>query len=208
MFRKTKPDNEIPNRRFNEINEARNIQKKKIFENNRYSNLMDEGQEDLVNLVSEDTYRQDNQEFTVVKATKRANQESNIHKSSYQTKAIFYSTFTGDSLHKYKDYKLIYKQLKQFKPNIHVKSAFLNKNNELVIQTDKKLHFNSPQKPADFRPISVSTAFANLFELLLLFNGAKNLMEMHPNQFGYQISIEKEWDHRAFESGIRLKTKN
>ena len=130
MFRKTKPDNEIPNRRFNEINEARNIQKKKIFENNRYSNLIDEGQEDLVNLVSEDTGRQDNQEFTVVKATKRANQESNIHKSSYQTKAIFYSAYTGDSLHKYKDYKLIYKQLKQFKPNIHVKSAFLNKNNE------------------------------------------------------------------------------
>ena len=60
----------------------------------------------------------------------------------------------------------------------------------------------SPQKPADFRPISVSTAFANLFELLLLFNGAKNLMEMHPNQFGYQNNLSCKHAYFVINEGI------
>ena len=46
-----------------------------------------------------------------------------------------------------------------------------------------------PQKPTSFRPISVSTTFANLFETLLLYNGATNLVNMHTNQFGYQKKL-------------------
>ena len=40
-----------------------------------------------------------------------------------------------------------------------------------------------PRNPANFRPISVSTTFANIFETLLLHNGASKLNEMHTNQF-------------------------
>ena len=43
----------------------------------------------------------------------------------------------------------------------------------------------TPIKPNAFRPIAVST-FANLFETLLLYNGATNLIKMHTKQFGYQ----------------------
>ena len=46
-----------------------------------------------------------------------------------------------------------------------------------------------PVKPNAFRPISVSTTFANLFETLLLYNGATSLINMHTNQFGYQKKL-------------------
>ena len=46
-----------------------------------------------------------------------------------------------------------------------------------------------PKHPSNFRPISVSTVFANVFELLLLDNGAQNLKNMNNNQFGYQKNL-------------------
>ena len=43
--------------------------------------------------------------------------------------------------------------------------------------------------PSNFRPISVLTVFANVFELLLLDNGAEILKNMNNNQFGYQKNL-------------------
>ena len=49
-----------------------------------------------------------------------------------------------------------------------------------------------PKNPSNFRPISVSTVFANVFELLLLDNGAENLKKMSKNQFGYQKNLSSK----------------
>ena len=49
-----------------------------------------------------------------------------------------------------------------------------------------------PKSPTNFRPISVSTTYANIFELLLLDNGAENLITMSNNQFGYQKNLSSK----------------
>ena len=56
--------------------------------------------------------------------------------------------------------------------------------------------------PENFRPISVSTAFANFFELLLLDNGAFELKNMHSNQFGYQKKISCKHAYFTINEGI------
>ncbi len=46
-----------------------------------------------------------------------------------------------------------------------------------------------PKHPKNFRPVSVSTVFANVFELLLLNNVAGTLQQVNCNQFGYLKNI-------------------
>jgi hypothetical protein len=46
-----------------------------------------------------------------------------------------------------------------------------------------------PKAPTNFRPISVSTTFANINEILILQNGAQILKKMDSNQFDYQENI-------------------
>ena len=146
MFKKTRPDNDTPNRRFNQINEVRNVNKKNQqdsarFESNRYSCLVDESDVELHEQMECSDSNRSILEVTVVnKEQKSKNLEKVPNKKNIYNfiKPVFTSIFTGSSLEIFKDYKLIYKELRSFKPNIHVKSAFLNKKNELVIQTDSR----------------------------------------------------------------------
>ena len=57
------------------------------------------------------------------------------------------SIFEGDSLNEYSDYRNLYKEIRLHKPNIHVKSAFINKINNLVIITDQKRDKDSIETP-------------------------------------------------------------
>ena len=61
-----------------------------------------------------------------------------------------------------------------------------------------------PKSPANFRPISVSTVFANVFELLLLDNGAENLKNMNNNQFGYQKNLSCKHAYFIIKECIHL----
>ena len=61
-----------------------------------------------------------------------------------------------------------------------------------------------PKHPSNFRPISVSTVFANVFELLLLDNGAQNLKNMNSNQFGYQKNLSCKHAYFIIKECIHL----
>ena len=61
-----------------------------------------------------------------------------------------------------------------------------------------------PKHPANFRPISVFTVFANVFELLLLDNGAQNLKNMNRNQFGYQKNLSCKHAYFVIKECIHL----
>lgn len=55
------------------------------------------------------------------------------------------------------------------------------------ISTIKPIPKKGPNKePSDFRPISVSTSFAAVFESLILLRLTDVISSIHPNQFGYR----------------------
>jgi hypothetical protein len=80
----------------------------------------------------------------------------------------------------------------------------------LRIEKSKKKYRNASNNstsrdlkaPENFRPISVSTSFANIYEVLMLQNGVQILKKMDSNQFGYQENISYKHAYFAINECI------
>ena len=141
MFKK-RSDLDTPNKRFTEVNEVRNSHRKTLKDSNRFANLNCNN----LNIIREEHRQakssaiilQNNDEEAGFKLVESKNKKINERRQIKAYGSIHTSIFTGKSLHKFNDYKDIYKEIRRFKPNIHIKTAYLNKHKDLVIQTDSK----------------------------------------------------------------------
>ena len=156
MFKK-RSDLDTPNKRFTAVNEVRNSHRKTLKDNNRFANLNCTNLNRITEETSQartpiDTQLHDDEDagFKLVESkSKSKNEKRQIRAYGL----IHTSIFTGKSLHKFQNYKDIYKEIRRFKPNIHVKTAFLNKDKDLVIQTDSKtdqIQIEASWNPAAF----------------------------------------------------------